>query len=167
MPAGEVEKREAMYKRHAFEEYVSDLISPNRSLPDWRGDWCRTTYDPLRPDLDPTSVVICFHNEAWSTLVGTNNVLYSSRDNPTSVVDVAGGAHSLSVAALVVASHGEGGVDVWVAVRFFTSLTCHSYSVGTPGAGVRIVKKIFLEHPITKFTLVILVGKSLCFLFFF
>ena len=71
MPESELRKRGEMYKRHAFEEYVSDLISPNRSLPDWRGDWCRNTYDPFRPDLEPTSVVICFHNEAWSTLVST------------------------------------------------------------------------------------------------
>ncbi len=40
-----------------------------RSLPDWRGDWCRDTYAPNRQDLEPTSVIICFHNEAWSTLV--------------------------------------------------------------------------------------------------
>ncbi|CAM6053587.1 unnamed protein product [Sphagnum tenellum] len=66
------EQRAEMYQRHAFEEYVSELISYNRSLPDWRGDWCRANYPPDRGlDLDPTSVVICFHNEAWSTLVRT------------------------------------------------------------------------------------------------
>ncbi len=30
MPSKEAEKRRAMYKKHAFQEYVSDLISPNR-----------------------------------------------------------------------------------------------------------------------------------------
>ena len=30
MPADEISKREAMYKKHAFQEYVSELISPNR-----------------------------------------------------------------------------------------------------------------------------------------
>ena len=71
MSEEEMSKRKTMWKAHAFEEYISELISYNRSLPDWRGDWCRSTYKPDRPDLDPTSVVICFHNEAWSTLVRT------------------------------------------------------------------------------------------------
>ena len=30
MPADEIAKREAMYQKHAFQEYVSELISPNR-----------------------------------------------------------------------------------------------------------------------------------------
>ena len=29
-------------QRHAFNEYVSDLISVNRSLPDFRDPWCRS-----------------------------------------------------------------------------------------------------------------------------
>ena len=71
MSEAEKAKRKAMYEKHAFEDYVSELISPDRSLPDFRGDWCRATYDPKRLDLEPTSVVVCFHNEAWSTLVRT------------------------------------------------------------------------------------------------
>ncbi len=34
-----------------------------------------------------------------------------------------------------------GGVDIWVAIRVFMSLRCHIYSVSTPGAAVRIVRK--------------------------
>ena len=45
MTPAEVAKREAMYKNHAFEEYVSEMISLDRTLPDWRGQWCRDTYD--------------------------------------------------------------------------------------------------------------------------
>ena len=39
MPKEETDKRTAMYKNHAFEEYVSELISLERSLPDFRGQW--------------------------------------------------------------------------------------------------------------------------------
>lgn len=82
LSAEENEKRESMYKKHAFQEYVSDLISPNRSLPDWRGDWCQKTYSEDRPDLDSTSVVVCFHNEAWSTLIRTvHSVVNRSPDH--------------------------------------------------------------------------------------
>ncbi len=59
------------------------------------------------------------------------------------------GASSLSVATPVVVSDGKG-VDIWVAPKVFTSLICHLYSVSTPGAGVRIVKKKPLGQPITK-----------------
>jgi hypothetical protein len=43
-------------------------------LPDWRGDWCRSNYDlevnaEKAKELDDVSVIICFHNEAWSTLL--------------------------------------------------------------------------------------------------
>ena len=39
MPKEETDKRTAMYKNHAFEEYVSELILLERSLPDFRGQW--------------------------------------------------------------------------------------------------------------------------------
>ena len=45
MSESELKKKEAMYKNHAFEEYVSELVSLNRSLPDFRGQWCRNQYD--------------------------------------------------------------------------------------------------------------------------
>ena len=65
----EAAKKESMYKSHAFEEYVSELIPLNRSLPDFRGEWCKSNYDHLINQLPSVSVIICFHNEAWSTLL--------------------------------------------------------------------------------------------------
>lgn len=58
------------WKDHAFNEYVSDLISVHRSLPDNRDPWCR---EPNRysEHIPSTDVIICFHNEAWSTLLRT------------------------------------------------------------------------------------------------
>ena len=62
-------KRKMMYENHAFEEYVSELIALNRSLPDFRGQWCRDQYDGKIDTLEKVSIIICFHNEAWSTLM--------------------------------------------------------------------------------------------------
>lgn len=46
---------------------ASDLISVNRSLPDVRRKACRSkNYRELL--LPKTSIIIVFHNEAWSTL---------------------------------------------------------------------------------------------------
>lgn len=58
------------WEDHAFNQYVSDLISLHRNLPDVRDSWCK---EPSRylEDLPTTDVIICFHNEAWSTLVRT------------------------------------------------------------------------------------------------
>ena len=46
MTPADVAKREAMYKNHAFEEYISEMIPLNRTLPDYRGQWCKDQYDP-------------------------------------------------------------------------------------------------------------------------
>ena len=47
-----------------FEEYVSDMIPLERTLPDARGEWCRGEYgDTERFNGERTSVIICFHNE--------------------------------------------------------------------------------------------------------
>ncbi|XP_071108515.1 polypeptide N-acetylgalactosaminyltransferase 1-like [Haliotis cracherodii] len=52
---------------HRFNEYVSDLISVDRELPDYRQTECQDKdYGDKLPD---TSVIICFYNEAWSTLL--------------------------------------------------------------------------------------------------
>ncbi|KAH8284509.1 hypothetical protein KR018_002448 [Drosophila ironensis] len=58
------------WAKNAFNQYVSDLISVHRSLPDPRDTWCK---DPSRylTDLPKTDVVICFHNEAWTVLLRT------------------------------------------------------------------------------------------------
>lgn len=58
------------WRDNAFNQYVSDLISVHRTLPDPRDDWCKEK-DRFLSDLPKTSVVVCFHNEAWSVLLRT------------------------------------------------------------------------------------------------
>ncbi|CAG9562065.1 unnamed protein product [Danaus chrysippus] len=58
------------WKKNAFNQYASDLISIRRTLPDPRDEWCKQPGRYLE-DLPQTSVVICFHNEAWSVLLRT------------------------------------------------------------------------------------------------
>merc|ERR1719449_54365 len=70
----EKKKKEDMYQAHGFDEYISEyLVSLNRSLPDRREDWCKDPDNIQVPvtDLTPTSIIIIFHNEAWSTLIRT------------------------------------------------------------------------------------------------
>lgn len=60
---------QAGWKQHQFNQFVSDIISLHRSLPDPRDAECRNIQ--YRKDLPDTGVVIVFHNEAWSTLLRT------------------------------------------------------------------------------------------------
>lgn len=61
------QKIDAGWSAHQFNEFVSDIISPNRSVPDPRSQYClRQNY---LQNLPKTSVIIIFHNEAWSTLL--------------------------------------------------------------------------------------------------
>ncbi|KAI8124820.1 putative polypeptide N-acetylgalactosaminyltransferase 9, partial [Lucilia cuprina] len=53
-----------------FNQYVSDMIPLNRSLPDVQHEWCKQPENYLK-NLPVTDIIICFHNEAWSTLVRT------------------------------------------------------------------------------------------------
>lgn len=57
------------WKNHEFNQYLSDLISWNRSLPDHRSDYCRKITRTYSRNLPTTSVIFVFHNEAWSTLI--------------------------------------------------------------------------------------------------
>uniref|UniRef100_A0A182NPH4 Polypeptide N-acetylgalactosaminyltransferase n=1 Tax=Anopheles dirus TaxID=7168 RepID=A0A182NPH4_9DIPT len=69
------------WTKNAFNQYVADMISIRRTLPDPRDAWCRDT-DRYLDDLPPTSVIICFHNEAWSVLLRTvHSVLDRSPDH--------------------------------------------------------------------------------------
>lgn len=60
-------KYEEGFQKNAFNGYVSDLISVHRSLPDVRDPGCRKIgYTNLTVTA---SIVMCFHNEAWSVLL--------------------------------------------------------------------------------------------------
>ena len=63
----ERKKYDEGFQKNAFNGYVSDLISVHRSLPDVRDPGCRKIeYKSL---VATASVVMCFHNEAWSVLL--------------------------------------------------------------------------------------------------
>ncbi|KAL3832574.1 hypothetical protein ACJMK2_024207 [Sinanodonta woodiana] len=65
----ERDKFEAGFRKHAFNQYVSDMISLHRSLPDVRDPECKQI--EYMKDLPDASVIIIFHNEAWSVLLRT------------------------------------------------------------------------------------------------
>lgn len=57
------------WKKNSFNQYVSDHISIHRELPDLRTDYCKAIASNYSKTLPATSVIIIFHNEAWSTLL--------------------------------------------------------------------------------------------------
>uniref|UniRef100_A0A9L0T0E2 Polypeptide N-acetylgalactosaminyltransferase n=1 Tax=Equus caballus TaxID=9796 RepID=A0A9L0T0E2_HORSE len=69
IPKDDHEKMKELFKINQFNLMASDLIALNRSLPDVRLEGCKTKVYP--DELPNTSVVIVFHNEAWSTLLRT------------------------------------------------------------------------------------------------
>lgn len=70
IPAESEKEMKELFKINQFNLMASDMIALNRSLPDYRMSSCgRKTY-PLE-NLPDTSIVIVFHNEAWSTLLRT------------------------------------------------------------------------------------------------
>uniref|UniRef100_A0A3B3QKV5 Polypeptide N-acetylgalactosaminyltransferase n=1 Tax=Paramormyrops kingsleyae TaxID=1676925 RepID=A0A3B3QKV5_9TELE len=69
IPKENQEKMKELFKINQFNLMASEMIALNRSLPDVRLEGCK---NKLYPDeLPRTSVVIVFHNEAWSTLLRT------------------------------------------------------------------------------------------------
>lgn len=78
-PEEEKEKEEGM-TRHCFNQFASDRISLHRSLgDDTRPPECVERKFRRCPQLPTTSVIIVFHNEAWSTLLRTvYSVLHTS-----------------------------------------------------------------------------------------
>ncbi|XP_008316376.1 polypeptide N-acetylgalactosaminyltransferase 6 [Cynoglossus semilaevis] len=78
-PEEEKEKEEGM-TRHCFNQFASDRISLSRSLgEDTRPVECVERKFRRCPPLPNTSVIIVFHNEAWSTLLRTVlSVLHTS-----------------------------------------------------------------------------------------
>lgn len=57
------------YRNHHFNELVSDQISLQRLVPDYRPFECRLNKYNEGVKLQQASVIICFYNEAWSTLL--------------------------------------------------------------------------------------------------
>ncbi|XP_041479201.1 polypeptide N-acetylgalactosaminyltransferase 1-like [Lytechinus variegatus] len=81
----EKEKVKIGWEHAYFNEYVSDMISVERSLPDVRPDLCKTK--EYSNDLPKTSVIICFTEESWSTLLRTvHSVL--NRSPPELIAEV-------------------------------------------------------------------------------
>ncbi|KAK3753715.1 hypothetical protein QZH41_013805 [Actinostola sp. cb2023] len=62
-------KEDDGYEVHAFNLVASDMMSLHRRLPDYRNDACKAKKYPIH--LPKSSIIICFHNEAWSTLLRT------------------------------------------------------------------------------------------------
>ncbi|XP_069791624.1 polypeptide N-acetylgalactosaminyltransferase 13 isoform X1 [Narcine bancroftii] len=69
IPKEDQEKMSELFKINQFNLMASDMIALNRTLPDVRLEGCKTKV--YQDDLPDTSVVIVFHNEAWSTLLRT------------------------------------------------------------------------------------------------
>ncbi|XP_030115533.4 polypeptide N-acetylgalactosaminyltransferase 6 isoform X3 [Taeniopygia guttata] len=78
--AEETKEKERGYEKHCFNAFASDRISLQRALgPDSRPPECIDQKFKRCPPLPTTSVVIVFHNEAWSTLLRTvYSVLHSA-----------------------------------------------------------------------------------------
>lgn len=61
---------EELRKKENYNLLASDMISLHRSLPpDIRPDECKNLFYP--EELPTTSVIIIFHNEAWTTILRT------------------------------------------------------------------------------------------------
>jgi Glycosyl transferase family 2 len=70
------------WKKNQFNQYLSDLISLHRKLPDYRTDWCKKAEKGYSKKLPATSVIIIFHNEAWTTLLrSVHSVIDRSPDH--------------------------------------------------------------------------------------
>ncbi|XP_053264691.1 polypeptide N-acetylgalactosaminyltransferase 3 isoform X2 [Podarcis raffonei] len=76
----EKEEKERGDEKHCFNAFASDRISLHRDLgPDTRPPECIEQKFKRCPPLPTTSVIIVFHNEAWSTLLRTvHSVMYTS-----------------------------------------------------------------------------------------
>ncbi|XP_046465255.1 polypeptide N-acetylgalactosaminyltransferase 5 isoform X2 [Neodiprion pinetum] len=69
IPSEKDAEQQELFKLNQFNLMASDMISFNRSLKDVRLDGCKNKkYNKYLPT---TSIVIVFHNEAWSTLLRT------------------------------------------------------------------------------------------------
>lgn len=81
----ERKKYDEGWKNNAFNQYVSDMISLHRSLADIRDPECKNVkwFEPL----PSTTVIVIFHNEAWSVLLRTiHSVL--DRSDPKVLLEI-------------------------------------------------------------------------------
>lgn len=80
LSSSEQKEKERGEEKHCFNLYASDRISLSRDLgPDTRPPECIEQTFRRCPPLPTTSVIIVFHNEAWSTLLRTvYSVLHTS-----------------------------------------------------------------------------------------
>lgn len=69
IPPEEEALKKEKFKLNQFNLLASERIALNRSLPDVRLDECKSKEYPDK--LPTTSIVIVFHNEAWTTLLRT------------------------------------------------------------------------------------------------
>uniref|UniRef100_A0AC34GPZ6 Polypeptide N-acetylgalactosaminyltransferase n=1 Tax=Panagrolaimus sp. ES5 TaxID=591445 RepID=A0AC34GPZ6_9BILA len=69
-----------MFQQNQFNLMASNLISVNRSLPDYRSAKCKSNSDSISiKELPTVSIIIVFHNEAWTTLLrGIYSIIYRS-----------------------------------------------------------------------------------------
>ncbi|PAV76330.1 hypothetical protein WR25_27017 [Diploscapter pachys] len=65
----EKQKYDKGFQNNAFNQYASDMISIHRTLPSNIDQECKT--EKYHDGLPDTSVIVCFHNEAWSVLLRT------------------------------------------------------------------------------------------------
>jgi polypeptide N-acetylgalactosaminyltransferase len=68
-PSQEAKMKE-MFKENQFNLMASNMISVNRTLKDYRSSQCKTNTDSISVnELPSVSIIIVFHNEAWTTLL--------------------------------------------------------------------------------------------------
>ncbi|WAQ93814.1 GLT10-like protein, partial [Mya arenaria] len=69
LTGAEKEKADSLFEKEAFNIIASDKISLERSLKDIRDSGCSALVYPK--DLPKASVIVIFHNEAWTPLLRT------------------------------------------------------------------------------------------------
>ncbi|GAB6033349.1 hypothetical protein CHUAL_013116 [Chamberlinius hualienensis] len=69
IPKNREQEMKILFKENQFNLMASNMIALNRSLPDVRLEGCKTKEYPDK--LPKASIIIVFHNEAWSTLLRT------------------------------------------------------------------------------------------------
>lgn len=87
LPSRFKDEAERSFDNHSFNVILSDHMSLDRTLKDYRGPKCRKKHKKYLTSLPTTSVIICFHNEALSVLLRTvHSVL--NRSPPHLLADI-------------------------------------------------------------------------------